>query len=339
MFLLSHWFKRKIKEYQFQRKAVLENDLIRKSFSGEGNGRALTLISVRNRIFPALLSITLVIVLPFVIWGSGSSRVNPPDIETLPPLSLVKETPPPSASRPPSELKSEVKKEETREARVLTEKPRLIETEKDVAPPPSVAEEALPLPDEKWEAIQNRDAFLHRPVRNTVLVDKANRKLYVARRQEDRYEIIREFSVSVGEIQGNKMDQGDKRTPEGIYKIIDVKFDEELLPMFGPMAFVLSYPNDRDRLLGKTGSGIWLHGTGVGELTPDTKGCVELTDAGIVDLSSYLSYGTPIFIFPARRPLVKQEGGIPISLVNGLEIEYLRELPLLKARLEGRRKG
>ena len=190
-----------------------------------------------------------------------------------------------------------------------------------------------------WEVIKNKETFLRRPVRNTVLVDKANRKLYVTRRQEDRYQIIREFPVSVGEIQGNKMDQGDKRTPEGIYKIIDVKFDEELLPMFGPMSFVLSYPNDRDRLLGKTGSGIWLHGTGVGELTPDTKGCVELTDAGIVELSSYLSYGTPIFIFPARRPLVKQEGGIPISLVNGLEIEYLKELPLLKARLEGRKKG
>ena len=335
MFLLSHWLKRKIKEYQFQRKAVLENDLIRKSFSAESNGHALSSISARNKIFPALLSISLVVVLPFVIWGSGSSKVNHPDMETLPPLSIIKETPLPTEPRLPSELK----KEETREAKVLTEKPQFIEIEKDNATPPPVAREAPPLPDEKWEVIKNKETFLRRSVRNTVLVDKANRKLYVTRRQEDRYQIIREFPVSVGEIQGNKMDQGDKRTPEGIYKIIDVKFDEELLPMFGPMSFVLSYPNDRDRLLGKTGSGIWLHGTGVGELTPDTKGCVELTDAGIVELSSYLSYGTPIFIFPARRPLVKQEGGIPISLVNGLEIEYLKELPLLKARLEGRKKG
>ena len=40
---------------------------------------------------------------------------------------------------------------------------------------------------------------------------------------------------------------------------------------YGPYAAVLNYPNKKDLEAGKTGSGIWIHGTGTNQLTPDTQ--------------------------------------------------------------------
>ncbi len=293
--------------------------------------------------FPAILSVSLMLTLPFFFLGTGSTKVTqepqlvaslepglatPPQparvaalrkkIVSSPAPHPVTEKPQASIAKVPLVLKEEIKPKKTSYSQDMLKPLEEWET--------------------KWERIEDRKTFMNRRARYTVLVDKANLKLYVAQRQSDHYQVIRELSVSIGLIQGNKVKRGDFRTPEGIYKVIGIKFDEELAPKYGPMAFVLSYPNGRDKLLGKTGSGIWLHGTGQKILTPDTKGCVELTDEGILDLSAFVAYKTPIFIFPERRPLTKIGNRIPISVVNGLEMEYVQELPLLKARLAAKKR-
>lgn len=326
--MFSHWLQKKIKEYRLSRETSLQNGLIRRSFY-EGHEEKPGLFLSRGHVLPAALSLLLILVLTLSIWGVGISKMNheqSPQKETVSTQPPVPEPPKsPTVSRS-SEPGSPV---------ILADLP---EPAKIVNPPETKAAEPG-LKEEALEKIKERDVFMKREARNTVLVDKANRRLFVARRQADGYKILREFQVSVGQLSGNKIESGDKRTPEGIYRIIDIKFDEELLPIYGPMAFVLSYPNDRDKLLGKTGWGIWIHGTGQKVLTPDTKGCVALTDDGILELSSYIAYNTPVFIFPERRPLVKEGERIPISLVNGLEMEYIQELPLLKARLEARNRN
>ena len=49
--------------------------------------------------------------------------------------------------------------------------------------------------------------------------------------------------------------------------------------------------------MGRTGGGIWVHGSGQGEKTPDTRGCVELDDESILALEYWLKIDTPVAIF------------------------------------------
>lgn len=325
--MLSHWFQKKIKEYQLSRETSLHHDIIRQSFTGRSE-RGFNFFLDRRHALPAALSLLLIIVLTLSIWGTGISKVN----QELP--AREGKVLPPSISEP---VQNSVQSKPTPRPQEPQVQARLPQP-KSVDPLDAKVIEPV-MKEEEWGMIGERGIFMEREAKNTILVDKANRRLFVARRQAKDYKILHEFPVSVGLIRGNKVERGDNRTPEGIYRVIDIKFDEELPQIYGPMAFVLSYPNDRDRLLGKTGWGIWLHGTGQKELTPDTKGCVELTDKGIVELSAYIAYNTPIFIFPERRPLVKEGDRIPISLVDGLEAEYLEELPLLKAKLVARNRN
>ncbi|MBU1249333.1 MAG: hypothetical protein KKB70_11580, partial [Proteobacteria bacterium] len=66
--------------------------------------------------------------------------------------------------------------------------------------------------------------------------------------------------------------------------------------LFGDVAYTLNYPNPIDRLKGKTGSGIWLHGRGKQLVPLDTKGCVALKVPDIASLDSDLKTNTPVVI-------------------------------------------
>ena len=68
--------------------------------------------------------------------------------------------------------------------------------------------------------------------------------------------------------------------------------------MYGPLAFVLNYPNEEDRKKGRTGNGIWIHGTNPDSVPLQTRGCLELENINIIELGKYLKtgIGTPIVI-------------------------------------------
>ena len=129
-------------------------------------------------------------------------------------------------------------------------------------------------------------------------VDKTRRELLVLQETKDNYLVVKRFPASLGALRGDKRREGDKKTPEGLYTIAEIKEDRELPPEYGPRAFVLNYPNELDRRLNKTGSGIWIHGSGLGASTKATKGCVEINDMNIVDLGEFADVGTPVYIFP-----------------------------------------
>ena len=61
-----------------------------------------------------------------------------------------------------------------------------------------------------------------------------------------------------GKYDGDKVSAGDRRTPIGIYNLTQKLSTVD--PFYGPMAFVTSYPNLYDRIRGKSGDGIWIHG-------------------------------------------------------------------------------
>lgn len=164
----------------------------------------------------------------------------------------------------------------------------------------------------------SRKTFMQSVRPYTLLVNKRTKTLYVTEEQGDSYSIVQEFPISFGEVSGNKQFEGDKKTPEGAYTLIDLKIDEELPAMYGPYAAVLNYPNKRDKAQGKTGSGIWIHGTGKNQLTPDTQGCVELSDPHLIQLFSFISNGTKIIIVPEDIDITPTTNFVQKSLLNGV---------------------
>lgn len=103
---------------------------------------------------------------------------------------------------------------------------------------------------------------------------------------------LRSFSVAVGKETGDKFSQGDNRTPEGIYLTSAPITGSGLDPkVHGPVAIPLNYPNPMDRIEGKTGYGIWLHGAGNDDRIAKanvTKGCVAFYNGEIVKLKDWL---------------------------------------------------
>lgn len=143
---------------------------------------------------------------------------------------------------------------------------------------------------------------LGRNVDYALLVDKGRHRLYVYQNQGAGLapKLVDDFYIVLGRKQGDKQQEGDLRTPSGVYHITSFLRDEQLPPLYGTGAYPVNYPNEYDRRQDKTGNGIWLHGT---EKTlysrppRDSEGCVVLTNAEFERIKAYVTTGrTPVVI-------------------------------------------
>ncbi len=131
------------------------------------------------------------------------------------------------------------------------------------------------------------------------VVDKKARTLTVWTQDAGGYAQIAQFPADLGRSDGDKKAQGDHKTPEGAYFLLE-KLDGPTLDFsqYGKRAFTTDYPNFFDRRDGKTGNGIWLHA--VPDHTPLTRGsrgCVVVRNDVILDLTKYVRLTkTPILI-------------------------------------------
>jgi murein L,D-transpeptidase YafK len=127
-------------------------------------------------------------------------------------------------------------------------------------------------------------------------VDKAKQKVMLYE-SDDLTAPIKVYPCSTGEHDGPKSVINDKKTPEGIYFFVNSYKKDQLAPIYGSMAFPLNYPNFFDQKEGKTGHGIWFHGTNKPLRPNDTSGCVALANKDIEDLSSFIKlFSTPVII-------------------------------------------
>jgi len=106
------------------------------------------------------------------------------------------------------------------------------------------------------------------------------------------------YPVILGSKQGDKRTQGDLRTPEGLYHIQRWLPGQTLPIRYGLGAFTLDYPGYLDRLHGKTGNGIWIHGINPRQDKFDTKGCVALSNENLQLLKNTIHADTPVLITP-----------------------------------------
>lgn len=142
---------------------------------------------------------------------------------------------------------------------------------------------------------------------HVLLVEKSTHSLFLYATEEGAPKLIKKFKILTGKYTGNKMDQGDKKTPEGVYFFQEFHSSDYLINKFGDYgkiygagAFTTNYPNEMDRRAGKTGSGIWLHSTdddGRVSLGLDSRGCVVAVDQDLKEISQYIDLvHTPVVI-------------------------------------------
>jgi murein L,D-transpeptidase YafK len=135
-----------------------------------------------------------------------------------------------------------------------------------------------------------------------LIVDKSKHRLYVYRNSGPGLppQLIDDFYIVLGKKIGDKFSEGDLKTPNGVYFVTSFLPDEKLPPLYGSGAFPVNYPNEYDRRLQKTGSGIWLHGTDKSLYSRpplDSEGCVVLTNQEFSLISQYVEVGrTPVVI-------------------------------------------
>lgn len=132
--------------------------------------------------------------------------------------------------------------------------------------------------------------------------DKSTLSLYV-KNKENKYELVKEHNAFTGKNNGDKIQEGDLKTPTGIYRIVEkLSKDTNLDSFYGPLAFVTSYPNLYDRFQGKNGHGIWIHGMPSGqERDSYTKGCIAIENDNIECLGRNINYEDTLLIIDNNK--------------------------------------
>ena len=119
------------------------------------------------------------------------------------------------------------------------------------------------------------------------LVEKMSQYLLVYKGKK----LIALYPVTTGQGWGDKWVEGDKKTPEGLYFFTRFIPPSQLPAMYGGIAVVLNYPNPVDKLLGKGGSGIWLHGSNEEDrekIPFSTRGCVVADNESLRDALKFI---------------------------------------------------
>ncbi|ABK45496.1 ErfK/YbiS/YcfS/YnhG [Magnetococcus marinus MC-1] len=134
---------------------------------------------------------------------------------------------------------------------------------------------------------------------HVIAVDLTRSRLFLFDNREGMPKLIADYYISSGKKGAEKIKQGDKRTPAGLYYVTEYIPGEKLPDLYGAGAMPINYPNEWDRLHKRTGYGIWLHGTVSGTYSRPPRasdGCVALTNLDFEELEEKTSIGTPVLL-------------------------------------------
>ena len=118
-------------------------------------------------------------------------------------------------------------------------------------------------------------------VKHAIAVDASRSRLYLFQNTADGLKLLADYYISVGKSGIEKSLEGDLRTPLGVYFVTGNLDPRQLKDFYGSGALPINYPNQLDLKRGKTGSGIWLHGTPPQQFSrapQATDGCVVLAN-------------------------------------------------------------
>ncbi len=180
----------------------------------------------------------------------------------------------------------------------------------DGPPPRSVPEQLLKIPAGTPAAI---------------FIDLSAYRLYLFEERGGRFVRTRDFYVSIGKGGAEKRFEGDEKTPVGVYLVDSYLPGERLPDLYGVGAFPINYPNAWDRLKGRTGSGIWIHGTEFANYSRpplSSRGCVTLSNEDFRVLQDQVEVSrTPVIVADRVNWVDPEEiAGTRRSLEASLEI-------------------
>ncbi len=142
---------------------------------------------------------------------------------------------------------------------------------------------------------KNVDYGYYEHKKYVLLTQKDQSEISLFEVKDNDFKLVLRNNVITRENQGDKYTEGDKKTPEGSYDLIEKKTG--LDQFYGPFALVTSYPNVFDQSLNKNGYGIWIHGKPFsGERESVTKGCIALDNNELENLEKNLDLKKTILI-------------------------------------------
>lgn len=190
------------------------------------------------------------------------------------PLAAMGAVPPPLASQAPERL-AQLHTEAMRRLTALQERP----------PAGAIPAQFIELPPSS---------------RHAIAVDASRSRLYLFENGPGGLRLVADHYASIGKLGAEKSVQGDQRTPIGVYYITSRLEPSQLTDFYGAGALPLNYPNEYDRRLGRTGSGIWLHGVppeNYARSPQSTDGCVALANPELKALMERVQpRSTPVVI-------------------------------------------
>ncbi len=135
--------------------------------------------------------------------------------------------------------------------------------------------------------------------KNVLVVDTSRSRMFVYENQGGQLKYITDYYISQGRYGVNKSREGDQRTPLGVY-YVNARIPGPKLPDFyGTGALPLNYPNDWDKRNGRSGSGIWLHGTPSDNFSRpplSSDGCVVLANPDLQSLYATAEVGKTVVV-------------------------------------------
>ena len=125
---------------------------------------------------------------------------------------------------------------------------------------------------------------------HVLVVEKASQRLYLyAYDPKSGFRQAGQMACSTGKVDGGKQQAGDMKTPQGIYFVTGKHPDRDLSPRYGIGAYPLDYPHLLDRMAGRNGHSIWLHGTNRPLKARDSNGCIALANEDLARLDPFIT--------------------------------------------------
>ncbi len=141
--------------------------------------------------------------------------------------------------------------------------------------------------------------------KHAIAIDASRARLYLFENQANGLTLVADYYISIGKSGLEKKVEGDLRTPLGIYFITSLLNPNTLKDYYGSGALPINYPNVLDIKRGKTGGGIWLHGTPRAQFSRPplaSDGCVVLTNPDLEHIIKTVEIrSTPVVISSALK--------------------------------------
>lgn len=175
--------------------------------------------------------------------------------------------------------------------------------------------------------------------RHVIAVDASRSRLYLfenlastdsasAESASPQLQLIGDFYISVGLSGIEKVVEGDQRTPLGVYYITSNLNPANLPDLYGAGALPINYPNALDVRRGKTGHGIWLHGTPRAQFVrapQASDGCVVLSNPDLKRLLATVAIRTTPVIIAQELQWVKPDALDPDRKAFHTRLEAWRD--------------